>query len=85
MPSDRAEDVELDAAVTIEEAMELLGVSRRTVWKYLLEGKMRRLWRQAGSRTMIPIADIHEMMRPRPRKARGLSPPADNPDTPGTA
>ena len=55
-------------AVTVEEAMQMLGVSRRTIFKYMNDGKLRRMWRAAGSRTVIPVADIKEMYAPRPRR-----------------
>lgn len=49
--------------LTIEQAMTALGVARRTVFKYLKEGKLRRFERMA--RTVIPLADVEAMLLPR--------------------
>lgn len=48
-------------AASVNEASALLGISRSTVVRMLREGRLPRL--KIGSRTLIPLASIHALLR----------------------
>lgn len=50
--------------LTVVDAMNRLGLARRTVFKYLKEGKLRRYGNGTGKLTLIPEADVTVLLTP---------------------
>jgi len=54
------DDVWADGAVTTNEAAEWLGCSKRTLWRWMDEGRLP--YRHVGHRRRIPLATLREIL-----------------------
>jgi len=55
-----------ESFLTVSEAMEYLGVSRRTIYVYVKQGKLRAYKVPVRGRTVFRVQDLEELKRPRP-------------------
>lgn len=58
-----------EGSVLIDRACSLLGVSKRTVYYWIREGRLRTIRTRCGSQRIL-VASIHELCREKPAQGR---------------
>lgn len=52
--------------LSIDDAAQRLGVTRRAVHKYIQQGKLRAFKVPIGNRTLVPLSDVEALLQPKP-------------------
>jgi excisionase family DNA binding protein len=67
MSADLPEDL-----VPLGKAATALHVNRSTIYRWVLGGKLRS-WRRAGTRYLVSLADVRELLKPVEHRRRDVS------------